>query len=98
MQILGLQVIAQPEKDCFGDPEPTLKICITVNRVVIQIVGHQSVVAKEGASVFVWYPSNNRRPFHSFLVRIVQKKVHQVVFILLRFFVNIHEELKVSPE
>jgi hypothetical protein len=56
MQILGLQVIAQPEKNCFGDPEPMLKICITVNRVIIQIVGHQSVVAKEGASVFVWYP------------------------------------------
>jgi hypothetical protein len=98
MQILGLQVIAQPENNSFGDLEPTLKICITVDQVVIQIVGHQSVVAKEGVLVFFWDPSNDWRPFHSFLIRIVQKKVHQVVFILLCFFINIHEELKVSPE
>jgi hypothetical protein len=98
IRILGLQVIAQTEKKTFGDPEPTLKTCITVDRVVIQIVSHQSVVAKEVVLVFFWDPSNDWRLFHSFLVQIVQKKVHQAVFILLCFFVNIHEELKMSPE
>jgi hypothetical protein len=98
MQILGLKVIAQPEKNSFADPEPTLENCITVDRVVIQIVNHQLVVANEGVSVFVWDPSYDWCTFHSFLIQIVQKNVHQAVFILLRFFVNIHEELKVLLE